>query len=99
MTDDETPIGTAEAARLLGICTRKAQALIRSKKLDGWAIETPGGHVHAWRTTRAAVEAYNPPTPCAACGAVLRKGNLQKHRRAFHPDIAAALGIKAVDDE
>lgn len=43
MTDDETPIGTAEAARLLGICTRKAQALIRSKKLDGWAIETPGG--------------------------------------------------------
>lgn len=58
MTDDETPIGTAEAARLLGICTRKAQALIRSKKLDGWAIETSGGHVHAWRTTRAAVEAY-----------------------------------------
>ena len=58
MTDDETPIGTAEAARLLGICARKAQALIRSKKLDDWAIETPGGHVHAWRATRAAVEAY-----------------------------------------
>ena len=25
MTDDETPIGTAEAARLLGICTRMAR--------------------------------------------------------------------------
>ena len=48
---------------------------------------------------KARAGVYNPPTPCAACGAVLRKGNLQKHRRAFHPDIAAALGIKAVDHD
>ena len=37
---------------------------------------------------------YNPPTPCESCGKVLRKGNLPKHYRAFHPDIAAALGIE-----
>ena len=42
---------------------------------------------------------YNPPTPCESCGKVLRKGNLPKHYRAFHPDIAAALSIKAVDHD
>lgn len=37
---------------------------------------------------------YNPPVPCQSCGKVLRKGNLPKHYRAFHPEIAVALGIK-----
>ena len=41
---------------------------------------------------------YNPPTPCESCGKVLRKGNLPKHYRAFHPDIAAALVIGDSDE-
>ena len=42
---------------------------------------------------KARAGVYNPPTPCAGCGKVLRKGNLPKHYRAYHPDIASALGI------
>lgn len=48
---------------------------------------------------KARAGVYNPPTPCQSCGKVLRKGNLPKHYRAFHPEIVSALGIKTGDND
>lgn len=45
--------------------------------------------------TKARAGIYNPYTDCPECGKSLRSRNLPKHNRAFHPEIAQALGVES----
>ena len=58
MTDDEAAISTKEAAVLLGCDPEHVVVLIDTDRLKGWPIYTATGRIHAWRTSRAAIEDY-----------------------------------------